>query len=353
MATSPSQPSFYRALNEQFDVIGALVLRELQTRYGRSNIGYLWMIGEPLLLATVIGGLHAFKPGHMGGGIPPVAFTLVGYCLFIIFRGIFNRAESTLESNLPLLYHRMISPLNLSIARAVVESAGCIATFVLLYGLAILAGIVALTVILVMSGGTAIWAFWAIFALSLLIGVTLIIPIGGADMPVVVSMLNSYSGWAAAALGFTLQNPVLIVTGALVGTSARGAEFWLTEADFTAPFLPCNAIACRRFRANSRPDRVAVAVLSLACVITHLELHGILLRLRACRSAASAIVFSNCSGSRYQMAHITRTPSDIDAAISDKPRTTYPGFVRSCHTLRNAPGGREIRGSRLRFQPAR
>jgi hypothetical protein len=79
--------------------------------------------------------------------------------------------------------------------------------------------------------------------------------------------------------------------GALVGISARGADFWLAVVDFTTPFLPCNAIACRRFRANSRPDRVAVAVLSLACVITHLELLEILLRLRACRSAASAIVF--------------------------------------------------------------
>ena len=70
-----------------------------------------------------------------------------------------------------------------------------------------------------MELGGSSWLFWLIVLASLLFGVLIIIPIGGADMPVVVSMLNSYSGWAAAGIGFTLSNIALIITGALVGSS--------------------------------------------------------------------------------------------------------------------------------------
>jgi NAD(P) transhydrogenase subunit beta len=83
-------------------------------------------------------------------------------------------------------------------------------------GLAVL--LVILIAMFCQSGGSAL-LFWAITLVALVFGVLIIVPIGGADMPVVISMLNSYSGWAAAGIGFTLGNIALIVTGALVGSS--------------------------------------------------------------------------------------------------------------------------------------
>lgn len=125
----PRHASLSKCLAIQARVIGAVIMRELHTRYGRDNIGYLWLIAEPLMLGSIISLLHS---GHSENGIDPVAFTVTGYCNFIMFRGIVNRAEGSLHANLPLLYHRMVTVFDITFGRALLEAAGTTSAFAIL-----------------------------------------------------------------------------------------------------------------------------------------------------------------------------------------------------------------------------
>jgi NAD(P) transhydrogenase subunit beta len=98
------------------------------------------------------------------------------------------------------------------------------------HALHLILGVVLIALVAWFAMTGQVWLFWAITVLALVLGGLMIIPIGGADMPVVVSMLNSYSGWAAAGIGFTLGNTALIVTGALVGSSGAILSYIMCKA---------------------------------------------------------------------------------------------------------------------------
>ena len=130
---------FFEGLRVQFSVIGALIMRELHTRYGKRGLGYVWLFLEPMLLAVLVVSLRLIaKERHYGAGIGVVPFIVLGYTMFIMFRGIWNRADAAIESNLPLMYHRMVSIFDILMARAILEAAGSIAAFIVLTGLCIM-----------------------------------------------------------------------------------------------------------------------------------------------------------------------------------------------------------------------
>lgn len=132
---------FLEGLRVQASVTGAILMRELHTRYGRRGLGYIWLILEPALLATMVILIKTMvRHTREFPGIDPVPFVIVGYVSFMMFRSIFNRAEGALESNTPLLFHRMVTVWDLLFSRALLEAIGTAATFILIMGVAILLG---------------------------------------------------------------------------------------------------------------------------------------------------------------------------------------------------------------------
>jgi len=205
----------------------------------------LWFAGvsDPLTWALVVGGLA------IGGGIGAltarrIAMTdmpqlvaafhsLVGLAAVLVAGAAFYSPEAFDIGVEGAIRTQSLVEMSLGVAIGAITFAGSIIAFAKLNGNMsgapiilparhVLNGILFLIIvglIVFFALHQPAWAFWAIAVLSFIFGITLIIPIGGADMPVVVSMLNSYSGWAAAAMGFTLENSALIITGALVGSS--------------------------------------------------------------------------------------------------------------------------------------
>lgn len=160
--------SWLRALNNQANVVGALLMRELHTRYGRDNVGYLWLILEPMTLATAVALIHWQSPGHTTSDISAVALSTLGYCVFIMFRGIFTRSEGAIEANTPLLYHRQVTVFDMLLARAALEFVGTSATLFVLLGIGIALGLANFPERPEYLLGALVLMAWWSFALSML-----------------------------------------------------------------------------------------------------------------------------------------------------------------------------------------
>ncbi|MDN5926253.1 MAG: NAD(P)(+) transhydrogenase (Re/Si-specific) subunit beta [Hyphomicrobiales bacterium] len=194
-------------------------------------------LGLIVLGIAIGGGVGAFIARKIAMTAMPqlvAAFhSLVGLAAVMVAAGALYAPESFGIGAAGAVHGQALVEMSIGVAIGAITFTGSIIAFLKLDGrmsgkpimlparhlinIALAVALVVLIVLLVTTQSHL--AFWLIVVLSLLLGVLLIVPIGGADMPVVISMLNSYSGWAAAALGFTLGNLALIITGALVGSS--------------------------------------------------------------------------------------------------------------------------------------
>ena len=218
-----------------YGMIGMAIAIATTLGVARPETGLSWLlIVGGLAIGGTIGAVTARRIAMTAMPQLVAAFhSLVGLAAVFVAAAALNAPEAFGIGKPGAIFMQSLIEMSLGVAIGAITFSGSIIAFAKLDGrmsgkpillparhlinLALAAGIVALIVLFVQSGSQPL--FWAIAALSFLFGILLIVPIGGADMPVVISMLNSYSGWAAAGIGFTLSNTALIITGALVGSS--------------------------------------------------------------------------------------------------------------------------------------
>lgn len=126
------ESSLRRSLNIQARIIGALLLRETMTRFGRHNIGVLWLIVEPVLFTLGVAGLWTLARMHTLSNIPIIAFAITGYSSVLLWRNAANRCSKAIEPNLTLMYHRNVKVIDIFISRVTLEIVGATASITLL-----------------------------------------------------------------------------------------------------------------------------------------------------------------------------------------------------------------------------
>lgn len=228
-----SHPTTSRKGNA-YGMVGMAVAIVTTLLLARPSFGGLLLIIVGLAIGGSIGAVVARRIA-MTAMPQLVAFfhSLVGLAAVMVAAGALYSPHSFGIGEIGSIHGRALVEMAIGVAIGAITFTGSIIAFLKLDGrmsgkpiilpnrhlINIVLSVAIVVLIAILVGTESHAVFWLIVLLSLVIGVTLIVPIGGADMPVVVSMLNSYSGWAAAGIGFTLGNMALIITGALVGSS--------------------------------------------------------------------------------------------------------------------------------------
>lgn len=124
---------FFAGVEHHLRIVGALILREMATRFGRQGLGFVWIVGEPLIFCFGVMILWSFTKSPYEHGIRLAPFVMTGYMCLIMIRHMISLLSSALQSNLGLLYHRRITPMHILSARIILELAGSTTAFLIVY----------------------------------------------------------------------------------------------------------------------------------------------------------------------------------------------------------------------------
>lgn len=231
----------FEAIARHTNIVTALILREIITRYGRRGLGFVWLVLEPLMFTVVVIILWTFIKAPYQHGIRIAPFVMTGYMCLILFRHMISYSMAAVAGNVGLLYHKNIQILHVYISRYVLEFAGSTMAFFIIYTVLIIAGQVGMPANLLLI----YWGWFSLFVLSM--GIAMVLSALAAEfdvleriVPVMLYAMLPFSGiftmaaWIPGSyrslyLAVPLPHPVEMIRAGVFG------EFVETHYDLLYP----------------------------------------------------------------------------------------------------------------------
>lgn len=170
MSLTARETPFLASAVLQVRVIRALLMREVITRFGRHNVGVLWLVGEPMVFTLGVAALWSAAGMNHGTGLPIIAFAITGYSSVLMWRNSVTRTTSAIQQNINLLYHRNVQVIDVFVTRIVIEMAGATGSFIVLGLFFTLGGWIRPPEDLLLVAFGWIMLAWFGFSLALLVG---------------------------------------------------------------------------------------------------------------------------------------------------------------------------------------